>query len=175
MSSISIKYSPNNSRFLKNFDINIKKQQNFEVVIIKSIPTFSKGLNLLSKSWFKSQIVNNSKIIGISLKIREEIKEPQKEHPQIYEYASKDSILISFQSTVGNNVSKTYWKIHRSKKFYSLYIEDDQYQNLAPYFHDFIVGEIKKGRLGEFKIVRIIDLIFNYDDVHRDVEKYNDT
>jgi len=148
LKSKSINYLPEINKFLKRFNLITKNDHNFDILIIKNTPTFSNGVKLLSELSFKLQVLNKPNLFGAILKINEEINENQDEQPQIYDYNFKNRLLISFQSTLGKHEIKTYWKIPGCEKFNSLYIDDDQTEDVANFCHEFLINEIKADRTG---------------------------
>ncbi|KAL7014992.1 hypothetical protein ACKWTF_016234 [Chironomus riparius] len=143
--SISVNYTSEISDFIEKFELEAASKKDYEVLIIKDIPKIANAFTLLSELNFKQQITYKPNLFGILFKVNERVNENQEEQPQIYDFKLKDKLLISFQSTIGKNGSKTFWKVPRIEKFKSIYIDDDEAQVIV---HEFLVGEVKAGRTG---------------------------
>lgn len=146
LKSISVNYTSEISNFIEKFKLQAASKKDYEVLIIKDIPKIANAFKLLSELNFKQQVVYKQILFSIIFKINERVNENQEEQPQIYDFKFKDKLLISFQSTIVKDGSKTFWKVPRIEKFKSIYIDDDEAQVIV---HEFLVGEIKAGRTGK--------------------------
>ncbi|XP_070493589.1 uncharacterized protein [Chironomus tepperi] len=143
-----INYSLNENELIQNY-LNLNPNiDNIQVLNIINTPSAQKGLELLSKVWFKTDILQKSNLFGINIKIDDVINEEFNEKPHFYELNFKESFLIGFQSTSGKHESMIYWKMLNCDKFYSLYIDDDESEDVSRFLMEFLVEEIRNGRSG---------------------------
>ena len=149
LSYLFVDFSLNEEEFLTKFEAEREKLPEFNFVEVTNIPTATKGLELISKDWFKLIICEPKVLFGINLRIHEKVDENFKEKPHFFEVNFKDSFLISFQSTTGECESKTYWKIPSRGSFYSTYIDDDEDENVLAFFQEFLIEEINDGKSGK--------------------------
>ncbi|KAL7012750.1 hypothetical protein ACKWTF_015020 [Chironomus riparius] len=139
-----IEFTLNEVEFLQRFEDVVSQNSMLDLLHVINIPTSSKGHQLISQNWFDSKICSHQQLIGIILRINGAIDDL----PENLDLVSKPSILIAFQSTIGGHESKTYWKTAGRDKFYSLYIDDDDTDDVTSFCHAFLIDEIKNGRTG---------------------------
>lgn len=147
--SILIDFSLDQFQIKEDLEASILKQKDFNKIIINNTCTAVKGLELISKEWFKLKLKNYQNLLGLNFKLNEAINNDFKDIPQFFDLNFKESFFVAFQSTIGDHGSKTFWKIPRRKKFYSLYIDNDETEDITNFFHEFLVYEMKNGRNGK--------------------------
>ena len=69
--------------------------------------------------------------------------------------------MIGFQSTVGSHESKTYWKVPNRNQIHSIYIDDDETEDITRFLQEFLTEEFKYKRTGS-KILLIFNVFFNF-------------
>jgi len=145
----SIKFSLREAEFLQNFQNLITNEEIVQLINITETPSAQKGLELLSQDWFKSKVVKQQHLFGINFKIDEKIDDKFNEKPHFHELNCRESFLVAFQSTLGEHESQTYWKVLSRDKFYSIYIDDDEGEDVTTFVHKFLAVEIKNERSGK--------------------------
>ncbi|KAL7029854.1 hypothetical protein ACKWTF_006396 [Chironomus riparius] len=141
---ITLAFSLIESEIVEKLELSVNHQPEFDQLIIQSIPSTLKGLQLISQNWFESKVCSYEKLIAIILQIDDNLNDL----PENIEFISKNRILVGFQSTLEDHESKSYWKFTGREKFYSLSIENDASTNATSFFREFIVDEIRNGRTG---------------------------
>ncbi|CAH1734520.1 unnamed protein product [Chironomus riparius] len=153
---IEIGFLLDDIQFSQQLDAALINQPTFEILIIINILTASKALQLVSQKWFQSLISNQEHLVAIILSINEAFND---DLPANLDLIFKPSILIAFQSTIGERGSKTYWKTAGRDKFYTLGINDDPTDDVTSFCHEFLVDEIKSNRSGILENFQLKDKI----------------
>ena len=83
------------------------------------------------------------------MRVNEVIDENFDANPHFYDFWTDKNIFIAFQSSLGGHESKTYWKDPNCERVYYLFIDDDETEDVAAFFHEFLVDEIKNNRNGK--------------------------
>lgn len=128
----------------------ISIEENSYTLEIKNVSNILAGLQLISQQWFTSIICNHKNLICVTLRINCEIANEFSHETNFFDFELKDSILIIFQSTIGQHLSKAFWKTPERKTFYSIFIEDDESEEITSFFHEILISEIVNGKTGEF-------------------------
>lgn len=114
--------------------------QSCDILTVNEIPTVLSAFQLISSQWF----MDETSITAINLKIKEIIG-----NPTIYNFGKNRVALITYQSVASeNNNSVIFWKTFGCEKFYSIKIANDPNGAVTEFIQEFLVKEIKEGRLG---------------------------
>ena len=152
---ISIKFSLNIIEFMSNLPEALKDHENVELINITQTPSTIKAYELLMQWWFKSNVFDRENLYAINFKIDKMIHDKCTIMPHFFELCNKATFLISFQSTIGGHESKIYWKVPGRKQFYSIFIGDDESEDLTKNLLEFLVEEIKNGRTGKWSFINV--------------------
>lgn len=145
---LTIEYSSNFDAFAEELESETLFYVGYDVLVITDVPYIAKGFEVLSQEWFKSEILKLSTLYGICLKVSENVYEKLSLKPQILDVNGKDSFFLTFQSIRGKRESKTFWKIASHKNIFSLFIDDDETEDVTSFFHEFLANELKNSRPG---------------------------
>jgi hypothetical protein len=132
---------------LKNFE---KELNTSDVIEIINIPTVDKSLEMLSSSWFKSEIIAMDNLIGVTMKIDEKFDKNLIQNVRKLRFDKKALILFIFESTLGKYQRKIFWKNAGSDRIYMLDDFDDADGCFGEYCKRFIMKELKLEKSGEF-------------------------
>jgi len=158
---LNLDFSLDQKKFIKEFEEEKLKLENgiFDFVNIQNISSVQKSLELISEKWFRSQICGLKNLTGINLRINEEINEKFNEKPRSFEFSLINKIVITFQSKISNHASINFWKVPGRDNFYSLFIDDDEDEEITDFFQEFMVDEIKDTRSGKQFLYRKIHFL----------------
>ena len=156
----SIKFSLNEAKFIQNYKQLQQNVPNLQLLNIIDAPSAQKGRELLSQGWFKKKILKRQNLFGINIKINQLIDMKCSEEPHFHELNFKKIFLIGFQSTVGSHESKTYWKVPNRNQIHSIYIDDDETEDITRFLQEFLTEEFKYKRTGS-KILLIFNVFLN--------------
>jgi hypothetical protein len=149
-SSIELQFNTNRDIILENFEAEKGRNPHFDCIVLQNVPTPQSGLELILSDWFKATICELPNVFGIVLKINGEINETLDDRPRSFDFRSKPSFLIAFESNIGNRKSMIFWKSPENDEFYSIFV----HENVTSMLYDFLIQEIKAGRTGIFEIAK---------------------
>lgn len=143
--TIKIKFPTTLEEFEQQLQSHSHDLQECELIIITSVPSAAKGLEIISNDWFIAKARKLENLFGINLRIDEKFN---LKYFSIH-FNLKDSFFVAIQSTGDDSDCKTFWKSGGSDKFYSLYIENGKAEGIVEFFHEFLASELRNGRTGE--------------------------
>lgn len=144
----------------ENFNIESKNNPEYDLIKVENVPSAEYGLQILNQAWMKNIISSRQNGFAICFSIDENIDKNFNEKPNFLDFPNITSILIAFQSKIGDHESKTYWKIRKNEYFYSLFIDNDIEEVVTSFVHEFISYEIKNRRTGKLVESNNLFLLF---------------
>ena len=147
--STQIKFTLNHDDFNQQLQPQVLDNKECNLLEIIDVPSVGKTLELISRDWFKTKILDIKNLVGISFKISEEFNDNAENLLHFVKSWNKNSFVLAIRSTVGKCENKFYWRVNGREELYYLNIDEDTTGIVSLFCQEFLINQIKAGKNGE--------------------------